>query len=164
MKVKRALAVGGLAAAGAWLLRQRMAGGKWGGHVVDSGAGGGQQERWLVVTVYRPPEEVSEDRLPGPLAELDDEIEVRIRPAPKDLGTELYARPRGPVPSGLSRVQARISGNDPRQSVRKALREAKQILETGEVLSPDKSPTTKDTPGGKLLGMVTGRAREEGLI
>ena len=170
--MKGKLAVGGLAAAGggAWLLYQRVSGGKWGGHVVSSNDGGGsgaagKQDRWHAVTVNRPQGEVGTERnLPGPLAGLGDGVEVRIKPAPKDFGTEIHARSRGPVPSGLGAVRAKLSGDDPRQAIRKALRESKQLLETGEVLSPDKPPTTKPTPGGKFIGMVTGRGREEGLI
>jgi uncharacterized membrane protein len=152
------LVIGSLVVAGGGvlLLRRRTAT-MLAGNVVDSSAqtNGGtngrgvQQDRWHVVTVNRSPEEVSSEKpLPGPLAELGDKIEVQIRPAPGDKGTEIAARLREPVPSGLSRVQARISGDDPRQSLQRALREAKQLLETGEVLSPDRPPSTKPTPGG----------------
>jgi hypothetical protein len=171
MKAKKVVAIGGLAAAGggAALLIGRLSGSRWAGRVVgngyrptgtarafsaNSGAVGGERaDHWLVVTVNRPPQEVqAENDLPGPLAGLGDEVEVRIRPAPADKGTEISARPRG------------SSSKDYRQKVRKALREAKQILETGEVLSPDWPPTTKDTPGGKLLGTATSRSRREGLL
>lgn len=169
MKVKRTLAIGGLAAAGggAFLLGQRMAGGRWGGRVVDSNGNGksGRHDRWHSVTVNRPPEEVApEGRLPGPLAALGDKIEVRIQLAPANRGTEISARVRGPVPSGPGGAAARIRGEDPRQSLRAALRDSQSILETGEVLSPDKPPTTKQTTGGKLMGLATGRARGEGLL
>jgi hypothetical protein len=179
MKAKKVVAIGGLAAAGggAALLIGRLSGSRWAGRVVGNGyrptgtarafsanggaVGGERADHWLVVTVNRPPQEVqAENDLPGPLAELGDEAEVRIRPAPADKGTEISARPRGSA-GGL---QARISGEDSRQKVRKALRETKQILETGEVLSPDWPPTTKDTPGGKLLGTATSRSRREGLL
>ena len=99
-----------------------------------------------------------------PLANLGDGIEVRVQPAPGDRGTEIHARVRGSVPSGASGVRARISGEDPRQALRRALRETQWLLETGEVLSPDTKPTTKPTPGGKLLGTATGRSWEEGRL
>jgi hypothetical protein len=172
MKDKRTLAIGGLAAAGGgvFLLRRRMAGGKWGGRVVasdgsDGGTNAGRQDRWHAVTVNLPPEEASSGgRLPGPLADLGDGVEVRIRPAPANKGTEIAARVRGPVPSGLGGAAARARGDDPRQSLPKALREAKQQLETGEVLSPNTRPSTKPTPGGRLLGAVPGRSWEEGRL
>lgn len=168
MKTKT-LVLGGLAAGGgAWLLRQRMTGGRWGGHVVASGGNGSSGrhwDRWHAVTVNRPPEEVMRDgRLPGPLAELGDKIEVQTRPAPGSRGTEIHARVRGTMPSGMSGAAARIKGEDPRQALRAALRESRSILETGEVMSPDKPPTTKDTPGGRLMGLATSRARGEGLL
>ena len=172
MKAKKVVAIGGLAAAGggAALLIGRLSGSRWAGRVVGDGyrptgaaarafsANGGssddwQTDRWLAVTVNRPPQEIpTEDGLPGPLADLGDGVEVRIQPAPADKGTEISALPRG------------SSSKDYRQKVRKALRETKQILETGEVLSPDWPPTTKDTPGGKLLGAATSRSRREGLL
>ena len=172
MKAKKVVAIGGLAAAGggAALLIGRLTGSRWAGRVVGNGyrptgtarafsadggasSSDGKTDRWLAVTVNRPQQEIpTEDGLPGPLADLGDGVEVRIQPAPADKGTEISARPRG------------SSGKDQRQKVRKALRETKQILETGEVLSPDWPPTTKDTPGGKLLGAATSRSRREGLL
>jgi hypothetical protein len=171
MKAKKVVAIGGLAAAGggAAMLVGRLSGSRWAGRVVGNGyrpsgtarafsvngesSADRKTDRWLAVTVNRPPQEVpTEDVLPGPLADLGDGVEVRIQPAPADKGTEISARPRG------------ASSKDYRQKVRKALRETKQILETGEVLSPDWPPTTKDTPGGKLLGTATSRSRREGLL
>jgi len=176
MKAKKVVAIGGLAAAGggAALLIGRLSGSRWAGRVVGNGyrptgtarafsvngesSADRKTDRWLAVTVNRPPQEIptqeipTEDGLPGPLANLGDGVEVRIQPAPADKGTEISALPRG------------SSSKDYRQKVRKALRETKQILETGEVLSPDWPPTTKDTPGGKLLGAATSRTRREGLL
>ena len=166
MKAKT-LVLGGLAAAGdgaVVLLRRRMDPRR----IHSGGAAGWRTDRvnrWQVVTVNHPPEDVSSDgQLPGPLAELGDKIEVQIRPAPGNRGTEVAARLLSPEPSGLSEVQARISGDDPRQSLRKALREAKQLLETSEILRPNTPSSTKPTPGGRLIGLVTSRARGEGRL
>lgn len=113
----------------------------------------------------RPPEEVSPDgRLPDPLAELGDQIEVKTRPAPGSRGTEVAARFRGPVLTGLSGAAARLTGQDPRQSVRAALREAKMLIETGEILRPDKPPTTRRTPTNLPLELAVRRARGEGRL
>lgn len=92
MKAKT-LVIGGLAAASGGavvLLRRKMDPQR----IHSNGAADGKAEdRWHVVTVNRPPEEVSsEGRLPDPLAELGDKIEVQTRPAPGDRGTELAAR------------------------------------------------------------------------
>ncbi|MFC0865018.1 hypothetical protein ACFHYQ_22245 [Sphaerimonospora cavernae] len=92
--------------------------------------------RWLGVTINLPREEVMPDGVPPrPLSRLD--VEVRAEQAPGDRGTELYARPRRAVPTGPMAILGRLRGTDPRQEVRKALRDAKSILETGEVLRPE---------------------------
>lgn len=118
-------------------------------------------DRWLAVTVYRSPDEVGQaDRPPEPLAELGDRIEVRIQPASGGKGTELAARLREPVPTGLA---ARLGGQDPRQQVRQALREAKSLLETGEVVQPD-PPSTHPGPGGTVVRLASRRAAGEGRL
>ncbi|MDG9684336.1 hypothetical protein QC334_16630 [Streptomyces sp. DH18] len=120
--------------------------------------------RWLVVTVQRDPGEVQRDRLPAPLQGFGDRIETRITPAPGDRGTEIAARFRQPQPEATHSVSARISGDDPRQDLRVALREAKALLETGEIMRADAPSTTHDTPGGKLIGLLSRRAGGEGVL
>ncbi|MEV4121838.1 hypothetical protein [Micromonospora sp. NPDC049645] len=95
--------------------------------------------RWEVVTVDRPPEQVLPDgQWPEPLRLLDGAVEVRVRPAPGDRGTELAARPRAGVtpPTGLA---AHLVGDDPGLLVRRTLRQVKQRVEAGEVLRADRS-------------------------
>jgi hypothetical protein len=58
-------------------------------------------------------------------------------------------------------VPARLAGVDPRQDLRRALREAKALLEAGEGLRPD---TPHDTPGGKLVGLLSRRCGGEGVL
>ena len=174
MNTKKAVAIGGLAAAGGGtaLLIGRLTGNRWTGRVVGDGYGpigtarswsaadggispDGKTDRWHAITVNLAPEEVSQGgQLPGPLAELGDGIEVQIRSAPGDRGTEIHARAGGSVPSG----------EDPRRALRRALRETQWLLETGEVLRPDPEPTTKPTPGGRLLGKITSRSWEVGRL
>ncbi|MCT9931780.1 hypothetical protein N5079_16330 [Planotetraspora sp. A-T 1434] len=123
-----------------------------------------EHTRWLGVTINRQPEDISrQGRLPQPLAGLD--VEVRMNKAPGDRGTELYARPREPMPIGAAAVMARLRGDDPRQMVRKALREAKCIIETGELLEPDRPfATTRPTIPGRVLDVAIGRAPGEGRL
>ncbi|MEH0971759.1 hypothetical protein V6U77_11565 [Micromonospora sp. CPCC 205546] len=102
--------------------------------------------RWQVVTVDRAPGEVLPDgRWPEPLRRLGAAVQVELRPAPGCRGTELAARPvpGAAPPAGLA---AHLVGDDPGLLVRRALREAKQLAETGEVLRADRWPA--DRPAG----------------
>ena len=156
-------AAGAAGAAGAvWdMARHRMAGG-------DHGAA----DRWLVVTIACPPERLTRPGgLPEPIVRLqrEAEVEVRVQPAPGDRGAELglrLSRPRAAgVPAGIaSEIAARLGGTDPRQRLRSALRDAKSLIETGEVLRPDTPPTTRTTVTGKVMEVATKRAGGEGRL
>jgi hypothetical protein len=126
-------------------------------------AGAGQPASgWLAVTVFREPSDVDTAKLPAPLAEYGDRIEVRVRPAPGGKGTELAARLRD-RPSGTA--PSRLSGRDPQADLRSALRRAKQLIEVGEVLAVDPAPHGKRTatPGGALLEAWTKVAPKAGV-
>jgi hypothetical protein len=105
-----------------------------------------EPDGWLAVTVNRSPDEVGAS-LPEPLTRLG--AEVRVRPATGDKGTELMAKPSATV----SRPDLRI-----------ALRQAKSLLETGEVIEPSAPPTTHPGPMGKVLHLVTNRAAGGGRL
>lgn len=120
--------------------------------------------RWLTVTVNRGPADVQPDKLPSPLQEYGDRIEVQVRPAPGDRGTELAVRLKETQPDITRSLTARLAGADPRQDLRRALREAKALLEAGEVMRPGAPPTTRETPGGKLIGLLSRRASGEGVL
>jgi hypothetical protein len=123
-----------------------------------------RRPRWHVVTINRPPEEVAPGgRLPEPIAKLGDEVEVQVNRAVGDRGTALAARLRH-EPSGIAGAAERLAGTDPRQAVRAALRESKMLLETGEILQPDKAGTTKRTLTGRPLDLAISRARGEGRL
>ncbi|MFF8315993.1 hypothetical protein ACF06V_02375 [Streptomyces bobili] len=141
-------------AAGAVVVRRSMVG------PADRAA----TDRWLTVTINRAPSDIQPDKLPVPLQEYGDRIETRIRPAPGDRGTELAVRLRETQPGASGSVPARLAGQDPRQDLRRALREAKALLEAGEVLRPDAPSSTHDTPGGRLVGLMTRRAGGEGVL
>lgn len=153
--IGRLVTVAGVGVAGVRAVRRTMSGPRRG----DDEA---TRNRWLAVTVFRSPDEVVHDgTLPAPLAELGDLVEVQVRPAPGDKGTELAARLTGRGPTSAS---ARVQGKDPRQRVRAALREAKSILEVGEIVRPDAPPTTHPGPGGRLVGKATDIAQGEGRL
>jgi hypothetical protein len=153
-----ALAVGGGAVVLVRQLQRRITG----------GAGEGEpRSRWRGVTINRGPEDVMPGgQRPAPLAELGDLVEVEVRPAPGDKGTELRARLTRPEPSGPGAAAARATGKDPRQRVRAALREAKQLIEVGEVLRVDPTPHGRRTatPTGAIVEAATKRAGGEGLL
>jgi hypothetical protein len=122
-------------------------------------------DRWHFVTVYRPIEEVAPGgRVPERLAELGDAIDVEIRPAADEKGTEIGARLRSGVPSGAGEPIARISGNDPRQELRLRLRETKALIECGEVVLPEQRPSTKRTLTNLPLELAVRRSRGEGRL
>ena len=111
--------------------------------------------RWRAVTVLCSAEQVGTGAdLPAPLAALGDRVEVRITLAPGDRGTELAARYRD-----------RPSDDDLR-ALRSALRQAKQVIEVGEVLRVDPAPhgvRRPPTQGAALEG-ATARAGGEGVL
>ena len=111
--------------------------------------------RWRAVTVLCRPEEVGPATgLPAPLAAFGERIEVRTTPAPGDRGTELAARFRG------------AASEDEIGELRAALRQAKQLIEVGELLRVDPRPHGRraDTPQGKALDGMTGQAMKEGVL
>lgn len=120
--------------------------------------------RWHVITINRPLDEVAPDgRMPEPLAKLGDEVEVQVHRAVGDRGTALAARLRR-EPPGVTGVAARLTGDDPRQTLRVALRHSKQLVETGEVLRPDEPGTNRRTLTGLPLELATRRAPGEGRL
>ncbi len=125
--------------------------------------GGQPGSGWLAVTVVCEPSTLDSGDLPTPLAELGDEIEVRVRPAPHGKGTELAARLRDHRPSGSA--PSRLRGSDPQADLRSALHRAKQLIEVGEVLAVDPAPHGERpaTPPGKLLEAWTKVAPKGGV-
>ncbi len=148
-------ATGAAGGAGAALLKQLQ-------HVRVPGAGQASTtddperalRRWRAVTVFREPADVDAAGLPAPLAALGDRIEVRTTSAPGDRGTELAARYRG-TPS-----------EDEIGDLRAALREAKALLEVGEVLRVDPQPHGRRaaTPQGAALEGAAQAAPREGVL
>ncbi|MCZ7437314.1 hypothetical protein O7598_12985 [Micromonospora sp. WMMC241] len=123
------------------------------------------EPRWHVVTVNPTRDELTPDSpLPEPLADLGDAVDVQIRRAAGDRGIELAVRLRESARSPLTAGVRRLAGNDPNQAIRAALREAKQLLETGEVLHPDAPPTTRTTVVNKPLQLATRQGRREGRL
>jgi hypothetical protein len=116
-----------------------------------AGGADSRENHWLAVTVNCSPDRLTPaDSLPEPLARLRDRIELRVRPAAGDKGTEMLALP---TDEGLSRAD-----------LRQALRQAKSLIEAGIVIHPDTPGSTHPGPAGRLLGAVVGRAQKEGRL
>jgi hypothetical protein len=123
--------------------------------------------RWRVVTVYRPIEQVAPDgEFPLPLRELGDTVDIRVTDAPNGKGTELAARLRSGEPVGATAILHRTKGDDPRQKVRRALRESKQLIETGEIirLNPKPEGHRPATAAGALIDLASRRSPGEGVL
>lgn len=132
------LVMGAAAAAGAIVVRRKRSGST------------SEEPRRHAVTVNRPLHEVtSHGRLPSPLADIAEGVELEFRPAPGDRGTEIYATSKGEVGEG---------------AIRRALRDTRSLVECGDVLLPDGPSTTEPTLLNKPLRAVTRRGREEGLL
>ncbi|MFB4351422.1 hypothetical protein [Microbacterium sp. CR_7] len=93
-------------------------------------AGDGRHpEGWKAVTVLGDAESFGSGGYPEPLQRLRDALEIRTDPAPADKGFEVHARVRDDAD-----VTDVFGDEDPEQSLRAALRDTKQLVETGEVL------------------------------
>jgi hypothetical protein len=111
-------------------------------------SGGASTGRRHVITVNRPLAEIAEV-LPEPLTAFDGALEVQLRPAPADRGTEIFVRA----------VDGAVSDGD----IRRLLRESRSLLEVGDVLQPG-GPTTTATALNRPLRTATRNGREGGLL
>lgn len=91
----------------------------------------GAARRWYRVTVDRDPREVIADGLPAPLARLQGQAELCIRPAPNGRGTELAARLRQRA-GALTTIIGYLCGDDPRVTLRSTLLQAKRFVESSD--------------------------------
>ena len=125
-------------------------------------AGDDGRDRWHSVTVNCSPERLGPT--PPPLDELGFPVEIRIRPAPGDRGTELAVRMAGPPPAGAGKLLGKLLHDDPVRAIQRALREARSLAEVGEVLLPGAPATTDRTLTGAPLAYATRHGREEGRL
>ena len=111
--------------------------------------------RWRAVTVLADSINTG-PALPEPLAAFGTSIEVRATSAPGGKGTELAARFADPAEATDERVG----------ELREALRQAKQLIETGEVLRIEPQPhgPRPDTPQGRVLEGAAAQAPKEGVL
>ena len=116
---------------------------------------GGEGGRWVVVTVLRPPGEVTSSVALDPVQALGAAAETRVTEAPGGRGTELAARWRPGQDAGHSLAELWTT-----------LREVKQVLEVGEVLRSVPRPEGKrpSTPGGLVIDAAERRSQGKGVL
>jgi hypothetical protein len=148
MGVKAAVAVGAAGVAAGLVARSLV-------RQQDEGDADGRHPRgWKSVTVLGAADEFAAAGYPEPLRRIADVVEVRVEPAPGDKGFEVHARLRDGVDA-----RAAIDDDDPERRLRAALRDAKQLFETGEVLRA--TPRPHGRRPRTLLGTAVDRAEDE---
>ncbi|MDR6170584.1 MULTISPECIES: hypothetical protein [unclassified Curtobacterium] len=117
----------------------------------ESDGDGTHPQGWKAVTVLGSAERFESGGYPEPLQRLAGLLEIRIEPASGGKGFEVHARFRdgGEVP---------VDG-DPNMLLREALRDAKQVFETGEVLRA--TPRPHGRRPSTLLGRAVDTAEDE---
>src|SRR3954447_3395490 len=122
MGVKTAVAVGAAGVAAGLvarsLVRERH----------DTDGDGRHPEGWKAVTIVGDAAAFGQNGYPEPLQRIAEALEIRIDAAPADKGFEVHARLRDDVD-----VQTVVGDEDPDKALRTALRDAKQVFETGEI-------------------------------
>ena len=117
----------------------------------ESDGDGAHPEGWKAVTVLGEARDFESGGYPEPLARLAESLEIRIDPAPGDKGFEVHARVREGADAGMH--------DDLEKALREALRDAKQIFETGEVLRA--TPRPHGERPRTLLGGAVDEAEDE---
>lgn len=117
----------------------------------ESEGDGAHPEGWKAVTVLGDADAFSSDGYPEPLRRVAGSLEIRVQPAPGDKGFEVHARVR----EGTD-----LAGEkDPGKALRTALRDAKQVFETGEILRA--TPRAHGERPPTLLGGAVDKAEED---
>lgn len=113
-------------------------------------------DRWHAVTVLCPSEE-AEARRDTPLAALGDAVEVSVRRAPGERGSEVRARLAPAVAAGGD-------AGERLEELRTALRETRQVLEIGWVVSADRPATSRPTPLNAPLRAAIAHGKGRGRL
>lgn len=153
MATKRAMGMSVAAAGVAAVVAMRVA--RRTRSATGGGPGAGRDpDGWKSITVLADAESIRPGgRFPESLAALEPRLEIAVRPASRDRGTELHARFR---PGEHA---------DP-EALRAALRDTKSLVETGIVQQADPVPhgTRKPTPFGLAQDAIESRSKGMGLL
>jgi hypothetical protein len=127
----------------------------------ESDGDGRHPEGWKAVTILGDSAAFQANGYPEPLKRMAGVLELRLEPAPGDKGFEVHVRVR----DGAD-LKAVVGDEDPEQALRAALRDAKQVFETGEVLRATPRPHghRPTTLLGKAVDKVEDEAKGEGVL
>ncbi|MGC5223870.1 hypothetical protein ACPW96_14960 [Micromonospora sp. DT81.3] len=120
----------------------------------DTDGDGRHPEGWKAVTILGDATAFTQNGYPEPLRRMADVLEVRLKDAPADKGFEVHARVR----DGAD-LKPVVGDEDPDQALRAALRDAKQLFETGEILRA--TPRPHGHRPTTLLGAAVDKAEDE---
>jgi hypothetical protein len=120
----------------------------------DTDGDGRHPDGWKAVTILGDPAAFSQNGYPEPLQRIAEALEIRLDPAPGDKGFEVHARVRDDVDA-----KTVMGDEDPDQALRTALRDAKQLFETGEILQA--TPRPHGHRPTTLLGAAVDKAEDE---
>ncbi|MET0590828.1 MAG: hypothetical protein ABWZ77_06595 [Naasia sp.] len=153
MKTTVAAGAAGVAAVAVGLVARTVVRGRQ-----ETDGDGRHPDGWKAVTIFGDAAEFDVDGYPAPLQRIVDGIEIRIDPAPGDKGFEVHARVREGADLGID--------GDPEKALREALRDAKQLFETGELLRSTPRPHGERpaTPLGKAVDKAEDDAKGGGVL
>ena len=118
----------------------------------ESGVGGRHPDGWKAVTILGDSADFAQGGYPAPLQRVAGALEIRMEAAPGDRGFEVHARVR-------DGADVSVLGDKPDHALRAALRDAKQLFETGEILQPVPRPHGHRPP--TLFGAAVDAAERE---
>ena len=116
---------------------------------------------WKSVTIMGDAGAFATDGYPEPLNRIATALEIRVEPAPGDKGFEVHARVRDHA-DGAGAIENEPSDHE----LRVALRDAKQLFETGEILRPTPRPHGRRPPTltGKAVDAAEADAKGSGVL
>ncbi|MEF2979311.1 hypothetical protein [Subtercola sp. YIM 133946] len=126
----------------------------------DSNGDARHPEGWKAVTILGDDAAFTSGGYPDPLQRIAELLVIRVDKAPGDKGFEVHARLRADADTST------LTADDPQRAVRAALRDAKQLFETGENLRATPRPHghRPTTLFGAAVDKAEDEAKGEGVL